>query len=109
MLTDDQRRALLDLARRSITAAVTWQEKVDVARSDLPEASGVFVTIKRQGQLRGCLGTLQARGDLATEIARCAADSATKDPRFSPVQPGELTDLVLDISVLGPLESIEPG
>lgn len=108
MLTDDQRRSLLSLARRSITTAVTGLGTVGVDRCDLPDASGVFVTIKRHGQLRGCLGTLQPRRDLATEIVRCAADSATEDPRFPPVEPDELPELTLDISVLGPLEPVEP-
>ena len=77
----------------------------------LPDASGVFVTIKRRGQLRGCLGTLQNRAGLAAEVERCAADSASEDPRFPPVAVDELPELSLEISVLGPLEEIEarPG
>ena len=108
MLTEPQRRSLLTLARQSITAAVTGAEPVEVVRIDLPDASGVFVTIKRHGQLRGCLGTLQNRRGLAAEVVRCAADSALEDPRFPPVDPAELSELVVEISVLGPLETIEP-
>jgi AmmeMemoRadiSam system protein A len=67
----------------------------------------VFVTIKRRGQLRGCLGTLQNRAGLAAEVIRCAADSASEDPRFPPVSREELPDLSLEISVLGPLEAID--
>jgi uncharacterized protein len=74
---------------------------------DLPDASGVFVTIKRRGQLRGCLGTLQNRAGLAAEVIRCAADSASEDPRFPPVSREELPDLSLEISVLGALEPID--
>jgi len=74
----------------------------------MPDASGVFVTIKQRGELRGCLGTLQNRAGLAGEVIRCAADSASEDPRFPPVSPGELPELSLEISVLGPLEEIEP-
>ena len=107
MLTDDQRRALLDLARQSVAAAVMQQGTVAVDSLELPDASGVFVTIKRGGALRGCLGTLQNRDGLAAEVVRCAADSATEDPRFPPVSASELPELRLEISVLGPLEPID--
>jgi AmmeMemoRadiSam system protein A len=69
----------------------------------------VFVTLKRCGALRGCLGVLQLRGNLAEEVARCARDSATEDPRFPPVAPDELADTSLEISVLGRLELIDPA
>lgn len=107
MLTSEQRRALLDLARASIASQVTGGGAVMPGPLELPDASGVFVTIKRRGQLRGCLGTLQNRAGLAAEVARCAADSASEDPRFPPVSREELPDLTLEISVLGPLESID--
>jgi hypothetical protein len=107
MLTGEQRRALLDLARASIASQVTRGGAVAPGPLDLPDASGVFVTIKRRGQLRGCLGTLQNRAGLAAEVVRCAADSASEDPRFPPVSREELSDLTLEISVLGPLESID--
>ena len=108
MLTEDQRRALLDLARQSVAAAVTGGATIHAGSMAMPDASGVFVTIKRRGALRGCLGTLQNRNGLAAEVVRCAADSATEDPRFSPIVPTELPELTLEISVLGPLEPIEP-
>jgi len=107
MLTSEQRRALLDLARASIESQVTGSPPVAPGPLALPDASGVFVTIKRRGQLRGCLGTLQNRTGLAAEVIRCAADSASEDPRFPPVSPEELPDLSLEISVLGALEAID--
>jgi uncharacterized protein len=107
MLTSEQRHALLELARSSIASHVTGAGAVDVGTLELPDASGVFVTIKRRGQLRGCLGTLQNRAGLAAEVARCAADSASEDPRFPPVSCEELPELSLEISVLSPLESID--
>ena len=107
MLTPDQRRALLDLARSSIVSAIGGIRPVEPVRDlELPDASGVFVTIKRHRQLRGCLGTLQLRTGLATEVARCAVDSAREDPRFPPMTVAELPDIELEISVLGPLEPI---
>ncbi|MGH9373305.1 MAG: AmmeMemoRadiSam system protein A [Vicinamibacterales bacterium] len=108
MLTDLQRRTLLDLARASITANVSGQDPLEPGALELPDATGVFVTIRRRGALRGCLGTLQNRLGLAREVVRCAVDSAKDDPRFPPVAAGELSELELEISVLGPLEAIEP-
>ena len=107
MLTSEQRHALLELARSSIASQVTGAGAVAPGALELPDASGVFVTIKRRGQLRGCLGTLQNRAGLAAEVVRCAADSASEDPRFPPVSREELPELSLEISVLGPLESID--
>ena len=108
MLTDQQRRALLDLARGSVLARVTGVVAMSEPAIDLPRASGVFVTIKRSGELRGCLGTLECRLALGEEVARCAADSATHDPRFSPVTADELAELTFEVSVLGPLELLRP-
>jgi AmmeMemoRadiSam system protein A len=108
MLTGEQRQILLTIARTSITACVLGHPASEVEVMALPDASGVFVTIKRRGALRGCLGTLQNRRGLALEVMRCAIDSAREDPRFSPVTSEELADLMLEISVLGPLEEIEP-
>lgn len=109
MLTEVQKRALVDLARRSVVAKVTHVRPAPVPLDvELPEASGAFVTIKRRGELRGCLGTLECRRGLADEVARCAADAASEDPRFPPVADEELPELDVEVSVLGPLEPIAP-
>ncbi len=108
-MTAHQQQTLLALARASIEARIADPTvTVEAVAVDWPEASGVFVTIKRRGRLRGCLGTLQNRTGLAAEVVRCAADSATEDPRFPPVGRDELPELTLEISVLGRLEAIEP-
>jgi AmmeMemoRadiSam system protein A len=117
MLTDTQKRTLMERARAAVEAQVLGRSsrvKDDRpasrwdAAAELPEASGAFVTIKRRGQLRGCLGTLQCRRGLAEEVARCAADAASEDPRFPPVAVDELPELDLEVSVLGPLQRIDP-
>ena len=97
------------IARAAIGAHLAGAEPAEPLQVSLPEATGVFVTIKRHGELRGCLGVLQMRGSLAGEVARCARDSASADPRFPPMVPGELLDAVLEISVLGSLEQIDPA
>jgi AmmeMemoRadiSam system protein A len=109
MLTDAQRQALVELARRSVVATVTGSASPPALAFDLPDASGAFVTLKRRGELRGCLGTLQCQRGLAGEVARCAVDAATEDPRFPPVSAEELPELSVEVSVLGPLERINPG
>ena len=109
MLTDDQKRHLLGLARRAVVAQVTGEIlPVDLVECELPEASGVFVTLKSDGKLRGCLGTLDCRAGLEHEVARCAADAASADPRFAAVTTEELPDVSIEVSVLGPLQAVDP-
>ena len=108
MLPDDARRLLVELARDSVTARVTGARATVAPSSAFPTASGVFVTVKVSGELRGCLGTLDCR-DLGTDVTRCAADAASEDPRFPPIATTELPSLTVEVSVLGPLERIDPG
>ena len=108
MLTDEQRHFLIDVARRSVMARVSGSRPSAAAPLDLPNASGVFVTLKLAGELRGCLGTLECFNDLASEVARCAANAASEDPRFPPITATEIADLTVEVSVLGPLERIDP-
>lgn len=109
MLTESQRVVLLELAKRAIAAEVAGRREKHAVDIELPASSGVFVTIKRRGNLRGCLGTLQCSRGLAGEVARCAADSASRDPRFTPVSLDEIPELSIEVSVLGPLEEIDPA
>ena len=105
---EEQRRRLLDVARTAITSASTGLGSTNPTSGLVfPEASGVFVTIKRRGQLRGCLGTLQNCTALELDVARCAVDSAREDPRFPAVEPAELPELAIEISILSPLERID--
>ena len=110
MLTPPQKEALLELARGAVNAQVAGNPPpAPPAAVDFPAASGVFVTIKRGDELRGCLGTLESQGQLAEDVARCAADAASRNPRFDRVTPPELPELSLEVSVLGPLESVDPA
>jgi len=109
LLSDAQRHALVALARAAVDAQVTGARLPDPPAIPLPDASGVFVTVTSHDELRGCLGTLACPpGHLADEVVRCAADAASRDPRFDPVAPEELPDLGVEVSVLGPLETIDP-
>ena len=111
MFTDAQQRALVEVARSAVTGAIAGGSTFAPAPADLeglPEASGAFVTLKRDGQLRGCIGTLECWRPLAEEVARVAVSAAREDPRFDPLRPAELDDLDVEVSVLGPLEAIDP-
>ena len=100
---------LLDLARRTIEAKVQGRPlpdpKTDSAR--LKEKMGAFVTITKQGRLRGCIGHIRGVEPLNTTVSKMAVAAATEDPRFPPLSPGELKDISLEISVLTPFRKIE--
>jgi MEMO1 family protein len=73
----------------------------------LHRRAGAFVSIKEDGNLRGCIGTISATcGSLAEEIINNAVSSSTQDPRFPEVEPEELDSLVYSVDVLGPAEKI---
>lgn len=102
------RAALLTIARAAVEDAVARRAPRPAMLDDPPPASGVFVTLTKDGELRGCIGTLECRGPLVDEIARVACSAAVADPRFPPVTPDELPQLHVEISLLGPLEPIDP-
>lgn len=97
---------LLDLARRAVEAEVRGLPAPSIGPDwpALPHA-GAFVTLRTNGQLRGCIGTFQPTGTLP-ETVRTMAVEACHDPRFVhwPITPGELPRLRIEISVLSPLE-----
>lgn len=109
MLTNEDRTTLLRIAREAVAAETCGRSLALSAPPVMCDAAGVFVTLKRGRELRGCIGTLQCRGGLADEVARTARESASHDPRFPRVSPDELDELSLEISVLGPLEPIGPS
>lgn len=109
-LNDDQKRELLKLARASIQAGLTTGRplRVDLQQCDpaLTAKRASFVTLERGGQLRGCIGMLEAVRPLAQDIAENAFAAAFRDPRFPPLSATEYTDLDVHVSVLSPAESV---
>lgn len=99
------------LARRALETYVLREEKIKVpehlpAEMTLKKA-GSFVTIKKHGQLRGCIGTISAATcSIAEEIIANAINSASNDPRFQPVTKDELGDLVYSVDILSETEDI---
>lgn len=102
----------VSLARRTIEHYACTQEVLEVPEG-LPEemystCAGVFVSIKENGSLRGCIGTIQpSESSLAREIIYNAVSASSRDPRFSPVEPEELDRLTITVDVLGEVEKAE--
>ena len=73
----------------------------------LEQRAGAFVSIKKRGQLRGCIGTTQAtQASLMLEIVQNAISACSRDPRFKPIRPDELSELVYSVDILSPAEPI---
>jgi AmmeMemoRadiSam system protein A len=80
----------------------------DELAPEMKQKGGVFVSIKKRGQLRGCIGTIEPReANVAQEVIQNAMSAATRDPRFPPVDAGELGDLEISVDVLGAPEAID--
>ena len=109
-LSEADRRLLLELARQSIVEAVSQQKLPRVAHEGpvFAQKSGLFVTLHARGRLRGCIGVVEAYEPLSEAVAHCAVSAAQQDPRFSPLRPDELGEIRIEISLLSPLEPIQP-
>ena len=99
------------LARAEVEAWVTERRRVtppaDLPGEMLAERAGVFVSLHKEGRLRGCIGTIgPTRDSVAEEIIENAISAATRDPRFSPVRRDELDALEISVDVLAPAEEI---
>jgi AmmeMemoRadiSam system protein A len=98
------------LARRALEAYVQEGKTIDPPEQ-MPDLflkkAGVFVSLKKNGQLRGCIGTIgPTQENLALEIIQNALSAGTKDPRFNPVSSEELKDLTYSVDILHPPEAI---
>ncbi|MCL4178990.1 MAG: AmmeMemoRadiSam system protein A [Verrucomicrobia bacterium] len=106
-LSPGQRLFLLRLARATIEAAVHRQpvSAPDVERLDAPlrERRACFVTLEKHSNLRGCIGQLTPHQPLFAGVMDAARQAAMSDPRFDRVQPDELDDIIIEISVLSRL------
>ena len=105
------RRRLLEIARASVTVAVrgAGPVKVTEANPELQGKQGCFVTLKRQGRLRGCLGHFTGDKPLYEMVNETARTSATGDARFfsEPITAAEIPELEIEISVLSPLRRVK--
>lgn len=101
----------VQLARASLEHYLRTQQLLpvpDPAPAGMEGRAGAFVSLKKYGELRGCIGTIQpVRQNLAEEIIHNAVSAGVEDPRFWPVQLEELPELSISVDVLSPPESIE--
>jgi len=108
-LAAEERATLLELARAALRAAFDGRTlRLDPATLPalLAAPGAAFVTLERQGELRGCIGSLERRRPLAEDVCENACAAAFRDPRFAPLARPELADLDLHLSILGPLEPL---
>jgi len=103
-LSPQERAVLLKIARQAMESAVRGERLPAIVLDELsprlrqPGAS--FVTLTRRGQLRGCIGALEPQQPLALDVRDHAIAAALQDYRFPPVQPSELEDIRIEVSVL---------
>jgi AmmeMemoRadiSam system protein A len=114
-MTNDQyqmtnEHPLVQLARKTIETYIRQNLVLDpppVLTGEMKEKAGVFVSLHRHGELRGCIGTFQpATENVAKEIINNAIESATRDPRFPPLTAAELAGLEISVDVLGRPEPV---
>jgi AmmeMemoRadiSam system protein A len=107
-LQEEQKEELLELARTSIEFYLENGNLPDYETEDLElnRRSGVFVTLEKEGELRGCIGYLRADRPLYQRVQEAAVDAAISDNRFPPLTVEELSEVRIEISVLSPLRRV---
>jgi AmmeMemoRadiSam system protein A len=110
MLSNEDKRVLLEIARETIDTYIQEGKIHPVNNHEyspsLQTPTGAFVTLHKNGKLRGCIGRFQPDKPLYEVVRDMAISASTKDYRFKPVLPDELDEIELEISVLTPLERI---
>jgi AmmeMemoRadiSam system protein A len=104
--SEADRQALLRFARQVVVEAVTFERLPDKIPNDgiFAERRGVFVTLRKNARLCGCIGVIHADAPLGDSIARCAA---RQDPRFGPMGIADLSHFQVEISLMSPPEPID--
>lgn len=113
-LNEDEQRCLLTLARQAIASALRDSElDLTPVAAALPSrrlaaAGTAFVSLHRQGRLRGCVGFVVSRKPLYQTVVEAARAAAFHDQRFSPLRLEEFPDIEIEISVLSPFFTVAP-
>jgi len=109
-LSDKDRKDLLTIARNTVEQYVKNRKKPEIEEKTLSSVvktkCGAFVTLKKHGDLRGCIGRFDASEPLYKVVQEMAIASSTQDYRFSPVEPNEIPELEIEISALTPMRRI---
>ncbi len=102
---------LVELAKKAVEAYVREKRIISPPENlteEMRDRAGVFVSLKKRGQLRGCIGTfLPTTNNVAEEVIKNAISAATQDPRFFPVQEEELEEITYSVDVLSEPEKVE--
>ena len=108
-LTAKEKKTLLNIAKTAIAARVNSEAipGLSVDSETLREKRGAFVTLKKQGHLRGCIGYIKPVRALGETVQEMAVAAAFHDPRFPSLKKDEVPDLTFEISVLSPLKRIK--
>jgi len=108
MLTTEQKKKLLGIARSTIETFLLYGDRLQVKETDpaLTRVAGAFVTLHEHGGLRGCIGNMIGTQPLYLTVRDMAIESATRDPRFAPVNAGEVKDIEIEISALTPMKRV---
>jgi AmmeMemoRadiSam system protein A len=106
VVSEDRGPVLLALARATIASALGQEAHADQSAPWLRAHGACFVTLTRDGSLRGCIGGLEARRPLLEEFTAFARAAAFNDPRFPPVSASELESIRIEVSLLTPLEAL---
>ncbi len=108
-LSISEKKFLLELARKSIESELRGRvlELPNVTDRALLEHRGAFVTLHKQGNLRGCIGIFESNQPLYRVVADMAISAAFQDPRFPPLRSDEFDLIEIEISALTPLREIE--
>ena len=116
VLNESQQAVVLKLARTAIGEYLDSGRETTIPPDDfLKLPAGAFVTLKMDGELRGCIGYIEAVYPLGETLVKCAIASAVHDPRFPELRKGELEHVKIEVSVLSPVwqlkdpEEIEVG
>lgn len=109
-MDETTKRLLVTIARHSLVEYLLHCQQYVPPLEELPEElqqpGASFVTLYLDGELRGCVGSVEPRCSLGCDVARNAVIAATQDPRFTPVSPAELDCIRLSVTVLHPLQPL---
>jgi len=105
----DAGRVLLPLARTAIASELGLGHAASEDRQWLKQQGACFITLMREGKLRGCIGTLRPHRALAEDVKANAVGAAFRDPRFTPLTATEFAGISVEISVLSALEPMSFG
>jgi AmmeMemoRadiSam system protein A len=112
-VSESEKILLLRLAREAIRSEIENRE-MDIGEipDTLKERMGVFVTLTKRGELRGCIGMLEPVNEIADAVVRNSRMAAFSDARFDPLREEDLDDIVIEVSLLSPVSDFvvdDPG